>query len=157
MNFKCDSCGAALDSISGMVTCDYCGHMTQVSPVILVEALRIETINGVASVLIQKWTALPASITETFSTGLDNQHSVSVHILQGGGEFVSQNRNIGNFVFDGIPPAPRSQPRIQFSFTIQEDGRLAVHARNLDTQKEKIFPPMQLEIRQRQSPTHPVG
>lgn len=151
MNFKCASCGAALESISGMVTCSHCGHMTQVAPVILAEALRIEIINEVASVLIPKWTALPASITETFSTGLDNQHSVSVHILQGGGEHITQNRNIGNFIFDGIPPAPRSQPRIQFSFTIQEDGQLAVRALNLDTQKEKIFPSMQLEISKRQS------
>ena len=83
MKFQCVSCGAALDSTSGMVKCPYCGSMNQVAPIVLAESLRIETINEVASILIPKWTALPASITEVFSTGLDNQNSVSVHIVQG--------------------------------------------------------------------------
>ena len=153
MNLQCANCGAALDSFSGVVKCSHCGSMNQVAPVILAEALRIETINDVASVLIPKWTALPASITEVFSTGLENQSSVSVHILQGEGELISQNRNIGNFIFDGIPPAPRAIPRIQFTFEVQADGRLTVTALDTKTQKEKIFPTMQLEISKRE-PSH---
>jgi len=123
--------------------------MNQVAPIVLAESLRIETINEVASILIPKWTALPASITEVFSTGLDNQNSVSVHIVQGEADHISQNRNVGNFTFDGIPPAPRAQPRIQFTFEVGNNGRLIVTALNLETQKEQTFPAMQLEMIQR--------
>ena len=149
MNLKCASCGASLESFSGVVKCPHCGSLNQVAPVILTEALRIETINDVASVLIPKWTSLPTSLTEIFSTGLDNQSAVSVHIVQGEGEHISQNRNIGSFTFDGIPPAPRAIPRIQFTFDVQADGRLTVTALHIETNKEKIFPTMQLEISKR--------
>ena len=131
MKFQCVSCGAALDSTSGMVKCPYCRSMNQVAPIVLAESLRIET------------------ITEVFSTGLDNQNSVSVHIVQGEADHISQNRNVGNFTFDGIPPAPRAQPRIQFTFEVGSDGRLIVTALNLETQKEQTFPAMQLEMIQR--------
>jgi len=123
--------------------------MNQVAPIVLAESLRIETINEVASILIPKWTALPASITEVFSTGLDNQNSVSVHIVQGEADHISQNRNVGNFTFDCIPPAPRARPRIQFTFEVGGGGRLIVTALNLETQKEQTFPAMQLEINRR--------
>lgn len=149
MNFQCISCGAVLDSTSGMVKCPYCGSMNQVAPIVLAESLRIETINDVASILIPKWTALPARVTEVFSTGQDNQNSVSVHIVQGESDHISENRNIGNFTFDGIPPAPRAKPRIQFTLEVGCDGRLIVTALNLETQKEQIYPAMQLETNQR--------
>ncbi len=149
MKFQCVSCGAALASTSGVVKCPYCGSMNQVAPVVLAESLRIETINDVASILIPKWTALPASITEVFSTAFDNQSSVSVHIVQGESDHISQNRNIGNFTFEGIPPAPRAKPRIQFTLEVKISGRLIVKALNLETQREQIFPIMQLEINQR--------
>ncbi|MBI5351925.1 MAG: Hsp70 family protein [Chloroflexi bacterium] len=145
----CISCGAALDSTSGMVKCPYCGRMNQVAPIVLSESLRIETINDVASTLIPKWTALPARVTEIFSTGLDDQSSVSVHIVQGESDHISQNRNVGNFTFDGIPPAPRAKPRIQFTFEIQSNGQLSVTALNLETHKEQTFPLMQLEVTQK--------
>jgi len=145
----CISCGAALDSTSGMVKCPYCGRMNQVAPIVLAESLRIETINDVASTLIPKWTALPAKVTEIFSTGLDDQSSVSVHIVQGESDHISQNRNVGNFTFDSIPPAPRAKPRIQFTFEIWSDGQLSVTALNLETHKEQTLPLMQLEITQK--------
>ena len=78
MKFQCVSCGAALDSTSGMVKCPYCGSMNQVAPIVLAESLRIETINEVASILIPNWTALPASITKEFSTGLNKKNKVRV-------------------------------------------------------------------------------
>ncbi len=149
MKFQCIGCGAALDSTAGMVKCPYCGSLNQVAPVVLAESLRIETINDVASILIPKWTALPASVTEVFSTGSDNQSSVGVHIVQGESDHISKNRNVGNFTFDGIPPAPRAKPRIQFILEVKTSGRLIVKALNLETQWEKIFPIMQLEITQR--------
>ena len=123
--------------------------MNQVAPIVLAESLRIETINDVASILIPKWAALPAKVTETFSTGLDDQSSVSVHIVQGESDHISKNRNVGNFTFDGIPPAPRAKPRIQFTFEIQPSGQLSVTALNLETHKEQTFPLMQLEITQK--------
>ena len=146
MKFQCSSCGAALEAATGMAQCSYCKHLTQISPVVLASALRIETINEAATILIPKWTSLPASLTEVLSTSLDNQSSVSVHLVQGEDEQISKNRNLGNFTFDGIPPAPRAKPRIQFTFEIQTDGRLKVTALNLETQKEQIFPIMQMEI-----------
>ncbi len=149
MKFQCVSCGAALDSTSGMVKCPYCGSMNQVAPIVLAESLRIETIDEFASMLIPRWTTLPASITEVFSTGLDNQASVSVRIVQGESDHISNNRNLGSFTFDGIPPAPRAIPRIQFTFKVQADGLLIVTALNLETHKEQTFPAMQLEINQR--------
>ncbi|MBI5964814.1 MAG: Hsp70 family protein [Chloroflexi bacterium] len=149
MEFQCISCGAALDSTSGMVKCPYCGSMNQVATVVLTESLRIETINEVASILIPRWTALPASVTEIFSTGTDNQSSVSVHIVQGESDHISKNRNVGNFTFDEIAPAPRAKPRIQFTFEVRAEGRLIVTALNLETQKEQTFPAMRLEINQR--------
>lgn len=123
--------------------------MNQVAPIVLAESLRIETINEVASILISKWTALPARVTEVFSTGQDNQNSVSVHMVQGESDHISENRNIGNFTFDGIQPAPRAKPRIQFTFEVGSDGRLIVTALNLETQKGQIYPAMQLETNQR--------
>lgn len=149
MKFQCIGCGVTLDSTSGIVKCPYCGRMNQVALAVLAESLRIETVNEVASILIPKWAALPARITEVFSTGMDNQNSVSVHIVQGESDQVSKNRNLGNFTFDGIPPAPRARPRIQFTFEVQADGRLICTALNLDTQKEQTFPIMQLEINHR--------
>jgi molecular chaperone DnaK len=84
-----------------------------------------------------------------FSTGLDNQSSVSVHIVQGESNQISKNRNVGNFTFDGIPPAPRAKPRIQFTLEVKTSGRLIVKALILETQWEQTFPIMQLEINER--------
>lgn len=149
MSPTCPGCGAALEAAGGVVLCPYCGRMNQVAAVVLAQSLRIETVNDLASVLIPRWTAIPASFSETFSTGTDNQSAVSVHILQGDDDRVGHNRSVGRFTFDGIPPAPRAGPRIQFTFEIALDGRLTVHARNLDTGKEQTFPSLQLDILRR--------
>ena len=80
------------------------------------------------------------------STRLDNQQAVSVHIVQGDSDRLSQNRDVGLFTFDEIPPTPRGVPRIQFIFEIAEDGVLLVTAENLGTGKKVTFPRMQLDI-----------
>jgi molecular chaperone DnaK (HSP70) len=149
MNITCPGCGAALEASGGMVPCPWCGRINQVAAAVLAQSLRIETINEVASVLIPRWTPIPASLSETFSTGTDNQSAVSVHILQGDDDQLVRNRSIGRFTFDGIPPAPRAGPHIQFTFEIAPDGRLTVKALNLDTGKEQAFPSLQLEILRR--------
>jgi molecular chaperone DnaK len=120
-------------------------------PVVLARALRIETIDDVATVMIPKWSALPAGRIDIFSTGLENQEAVSVHIVQGDSDQLGQNRDVGLFTFDGILPAPRGTPRIQFTFEIAEDGTLRVMAENLGTGKKVTFPLMQLEILERES------
>ncbi|MEW5828927.1 MAG: Hsp70 family protein [Chloroflexota bacterium] len=149
MKTSCPGCGAALEAAGGVVQCPYCGRRTQVAAAVLAQALRIETVNDMASVLIPRWTAIPASLSETFSTGADNQAAVSVHILQGDDDALVRDRSVGRFTFDSIPPAPRAVPRIQFTFDIASDGRLSVQARNLDTGKEQTFPSLQLDVLRR--------
>ena len=83
------------------------------------------------------------------STEQDKQGSVSVYIVQGETDHISGNRNLGDFTFDGIPPAPRASPCIQFTFEVRPDGKLIIKALDLETQKERTFPLMQLEIVQK--------
>lgn len=134
-----------------MIQCPYCGGLNQAMPVVLASALRIETINEVATVMVPRWSALPAGRIDVFSTGLENQQAVSVHIVQGDSDQLNQNREVGLFTVDGIPPAPRGTPRIQFTFEIAQDGVLRVTAENLGTGKKVTFPLMQLEILERGS------
>ena len=143
---NCKNCGAPLQSNSAMIQCPYCGALNQVMPVVLARALRIETFNEVAAVIIPQWSALPTGHSEVFSTGLENQEAVSVHIVQGDSDQLNQNRDVGLFTFDGILPSPRGTPRIQFTFEIDADGILRVTAENLGTGKNVAFPLMQLEI-----------
>ncbi|MCK6584976.1 MAG: Hsp70 family protein [Anaerolineales bacterium] len=99
--------------------------------------------------MIPKWSALPSSRVDVFSTGLGDQQAVSIRILQGDSDQLSQNRDIGMFTFDGIPPTPRGVPHIQFIFEIAEDGGIIVSAENLGTGKKIAFPRMQLDILKR--------
>ena len=148
---NCKFCGALLPSTSAMIQCSYCGGLNQSMPVVLARALRIETINEVATVMIPKWSALPAGRIDVFSTGMEIQEAVSVHIVQGDSDQLSQNRDVGLFTFDGLLPASRGTPRIQFTFEIEVDGTLRVTAENLGTVKKVTFPRMQLEILERES------
>ena len=145
----CPNCSAQFESTGTVSKCPYCGGLNQIAPVVLAQALRIETINDTASVIIPKWSALPTGNIQNFSTGLDNQQSVSVHILQGDHDELAQNREVGLFEFDGIPPAPRAVPRIQFTFEIGEDGILLVTAENQGTGKKTTFPRMYLDVRRK--------
>lgn len=148
---NCENCGAPLDITSSLVKCSYCGALNQTAPIVLAQSLRIETINETASEIIPKWSALPTGFITDFSTGTDNQQAVSVHILQGDGEKLAQNRDVGLFTFDGIPSAPRAEPRIQFRFEINEDGVLLVTAENQSTGKKVTFPNMHLDILKKMS------
>ena len=99
--------------------------------------LGIETLGGVMTTLIEANTTIPTKESEIFSTAADNQTSVEVHVLQGDREMAKDNRTLGRFHLDGIPPAPRGTPQIEVTFDINADGILDVSAVDKDTGKEQ--------------------
>ena len=99
--------------------------------------LGIETLGGVMTTLIEANTTIPTKESEVFSTAADNQTSVEVHVLQGDREMAKDNRTLGRFHLDGIPPAPRGTPQIEVTFDINADGILNVSAEDKDTGKEQ--------------------
>ncbi len=99
--------------------------------------LGLETLGGVATPLIERNTTIPASKTETFSTASDNQPSVEIHVLQGERPMASDNRTLGKFHLDGIPPAPRGVPQVEVTFDIDANGILNVKAKDKATSKEQ--------------------
>jgi molecular chaperone DnaK len=100
-------------------------------------SLGIETMGGVFTKLIEANTTIPIKKAETFSTASDNQPSVEIHILQGERPIASQNRTIGRFHLDGIPPAPRGVPQIEVAFDIDANGILNVSAKDKATGKSQ--------------------
>src|SRR5215216_4793181 len=99
-------------------------------------SLGVETQGGVMTVLIPRNTTIPTSKTETFSTAADNQNAVTINVLQGEREFARDNRLLGTFNLEGIPPAPRGVPQIEVSFNVDVNGILTVSAKDLGTGKE---------------------
>ena len=100
-------------------------------------SLGIETLGAVKTTLIERNTTIPTKKTQTFSTAADNQTSVEVHVLQGEREMARDNKTIGKFHLDGIPPAPRGMPQIEVSFDIDSNGILHVSAKDRATGKEQ--------------------
>jgi molecular chaperone DnaK len=100
-------------------------------------SLGIETLGSVTTKLIERNTTVPTSKSETFSTAADNQNSVEIHVLQGEREMASDNKSLGRFVLDGIPPAPRGVPQVEVSFNIDANGILSVAAKDKGTGKEQ--------------------
>jgi len=98
--------------------------------------LGLETLGGVRTPLIDRNTTIPTSKSQTFSTAADNQTSVEVHVLQGEREFAKDNKSLGQFILDGIPPAPRGVPQVEVTFDIDANGILSVHAKDKATGKE---------------------
>jgi len=99
--------------------------------------LGIETLGGVFTPLIERNTTIPAHKSEIFSTAADNQPQVDIHVLQGERKMAADNKTIGRFHLDGIPPAPRGVPQIEVSFDIDANGILNVSAKDLGTGKEQ--------------------
>lgn len=99
--------------------------------------LGIETMGGVRTPMITRNTTIPANKTETFSTAVDNQPSVEIHVLQGEREMAADNKSLGRFMLDGIAPAPRGVPQIEVSFDIDANGVLHVTAKDKGTGKEQ--------------------
>jgi len=100
-------------------------------------SLGIETLGGVFTKLIESNTTIPSKKSEVFSTAADNQPSVEIHILQGERPMAKDNRSIGRFHLDGIPPAPRGIPQIEVTFDIDANGILHVSAKDKGTGKEQ--------------------
>lgn len=99
--------------------------------------LGIETLGGVSTPLITRNTTIPTSKAEVFSTAADNQPSVEINVLQGERPMAADNKSLGRFILDGIPPAPRGVPQIEVTFDIDANGILAVTARDKATGKSQ--------------------
>jgi molecular chaperone DnaK len=95
----------------------------------------IETMGGVRTALIDRNTTIPAAKSQVFSTAADNQPSVEIHVLQGEREMAADNKSLGRFILDGIPPAPRGIPQIEVTFDIDASGILSVTAKDKATNK----------------------
>lgn len=100
-------------------------------------SLGIETMGGIATKIITKNTTIPASKSQVFSTAADNQTSVEIHIMQGEREMAADNKTLGRFILDGIPPSPRGMPQIEVTFDIDVNGILNVKAKDKASGKEQ--------------------
>jgi molecular chaperone DnaK len=100
-------------------------------------SLGIETMGGVATKLVERNTTIPSSKSQVFSTASDNQTSVEIHITQGERPMASDNKSLGRFILDGIPPAPRGMPQVEVTFDVDANGILAVKAMDKASGKEQ--------------------
>ncbi|MDP3875266.1 MAG: molecular chaperone DnaK [bacterium] len=100
-------------------------------------SLGIETMGGVATKLIEKNTTIPSAKSQVFSTAADNQTSVEIHIVQGERAMAADNKSLGRFILDGIPPSPRGMPQIEVTFDVDANGILNVKAKDKTTGKEQ--------------------
>ncbi len=100
-------------------------------------SLGIETLGGVATKLIERNTTIPTSKSQVFSTAADNQPSVEIHVVQGERPMAGDNKSLGKFNLDGIPPAPRGMPQVEVTFDIDANGILSVKAKDKTSGKEQ--------------------
>jgi len=139
---KTPSKGVNPDEVVALGAAIQGGVMTgEVKDVLLLDvtplSLGIETMGGVMTKLIESNTTIPTKRSETFSTASDNQPSVEIHILQGERPMARDNRTLGRFHLDGVPPAPRGVPQVEVSFDIDANGILHVSAKDKGTGKEQ--------------------
>lgn len=124
--------GSAIDA--GLIEADLHGvSFAEVTPL----SIGIETMGGVMTKLIKRNTSIPVRVSQTFTTALENQPSVSFKVYQGEREIAKRNKLLGHFDLNGIPPAPRGVPQIEVTFDVDSNGILHVSARELKTAKEQ--------------------
>ncbi|MEI6045147.1 MAG: molecular chaperone DnaK [Chloroflexota bacterium] len=99
--------------------------------------LSVETLGGVATPLIERNTTIPTRKGEVFSTAADGQSSVEIHVVQGERPMANENKSLGRFILDGIPPAPRGVPKVEVAFDIDANGILNVSAKDMATGREQ--------------------
>jgi molecular chaperone DnaK len=99
--------------------------------------LSVETLGGVATPLIERNTTIPHKRGEVFSTAADGQTSVEIHVVQGERPMATENKSLGRFILDGIPPAPRGVPKVEVTFDIDANGILNVSARDTASGREQ--------------------
>ena len=129
---ECVAVGAAIQA--GVLTGDVKGLvLLDVTPL----SLGIETMGGVFTKIIDRNTTIPAKKSQTFSTAADGQTQVDVHVFQGEREIAQYNKELGNFILDGIAPAPRGVPQIEVTFDIDANGIVAVSAKDKGTGREQ--------------------
>ena len=130
---ECVAIGAAIQAgiLSGDIDKDIV--LLDVTPL----TLGVETLGGIATPIIERNTTIPTRKSKIFTTAADNQTSVEIHIVQGERPMAADNKSLGRFHLDGIPPAPRGVPQIEVTFDIDADGILKVSAKDLATGKEK--------------------
>ncbi|MDK2802397.1 MAG: molecular chaperone DnaK [Oscillospiraceae bacterium] len=129
---ECVAIGAAIQG--GVLAGDVKGLLLlDVTPL----SLGLETLGGVFTKIIDRNTTIPTKKSQVFSTAVDNQPSVEVHVLQGEREFAKDNKTLGRFKLDGIPAAPRGVPQVEVSFDIDANGIVHVSAKDLGTGKEQ--------------------
>ncbi len=129
---ECVAIGAAIQAavLSGDVTGLLLLDVTPLS-------LGIETMGGVFTRIIERNTTIPTKKSQVFSTAADGQTQVEVHVLQGEREMAQYNKTLGNFILDGIPPAPRGVPQIEVTFDIDANGIVQVSAKDLGTDRKQ--------------------
>jgi molecular chaperone DnaK len=129
---ECVACGAAIQA--GVLA-------GEVGDIVLVDVtpltLGVETLGGVATSLITRNTPVPVKRTESFTTAADMQTSVTIHVFQGERPMAADNTKLGEFVLDGLPPAPQGVPKIDVTFDIDSDGILDVSAKDTATGKSQ--------------------
>ncbi len=102
-------------------------------------SLGIETLGGVATKLVERNTTIPSSKSQVFSTAADNQTSVEIHIVQGERPMASDNKSLGRFILDGVPPAPRGMPQVEVTFDVDANGILNVTAKDKTSGKTQTI------------------
>lgn len=129
---ECVAVGAAIQA--GILGGDVTGLvLLDVTPL----SLGVETYGGIATKIIERNTTIPIKKSQIFTTAADNQTSVEVHVIQGEREMAADNKTLGRFHLDGIPPAPKQVPQIEVTFDIDANGIVNVHAKDLGTGKEQ--------------------